>query len=67
MTEQEKNNYNKMLNILYKIGEAYKTPEEMQNSSEEEYGLEYEEALEMAYENIQEEAKFCIKGITHIK
>lgn len=30
----------------------FQTPEELRNNSDDEYGLTYEEALEMAYENI---------------
>ena len=67
MTLKEKENYNKMLSILKRIGKDYQTPDQLRKNSEKDFGLEYEEALEMAYENIQEESKFCIKGLTPIK
>lgn len=42
---------------------SYQSPESLRRNSEKNYGLDYEEALEMAYENVIEEAKFAIKGI----
>lgn len=47
---------------LQKIAKAYQTPEQLRRNSEREYGLVYEEALEMAYDNIQTEAKNAIHG-----
>jgi hypothetical protein len=41
---------------------AYMTPEQLRRRSEKEYGLSYNEALEMAYENIQGEAQAALKG-----
>lgn len=38
----------------------YDTPDQLREYSKTEYGLDYEEALEMAYENIQEEAKSAL-------
>ena len=35
----------------------YQTPEELRRSAERDYGLGYEETLEMAYENVLEEDK----------
>jgi hypothetical protein len=36
---------------------SYDTPDEIRQDAADEYGLDYEEALEMAYENIIQEAK----------
>jgi uncharacterized protein (UPF0147 family) len=55
MTTEEKTNYNRMHAMLVKISSDYQTPEDIRESSEE-MGLDYDEALEMAYENIQSEA-----------
>jgi hypothetical protein len=40
----------------------YQTPKQLRRSAEREYGLSYEEALEMAYENVLEEARGALKG-----
>jgi hypothetical protein len=39
----------------------------MRKNAERDYGLDYEEVLEMAYENLQNEAKSSCKGIRPIK
>lgn len=41
----------------------YDTPTRLKKDSRGDWGLDYEEALEMSYENIQEEAKSALKGI----
>lgn len=41
---------------------SYQSPEQLRRVSEKQYGLEYVEALEMAYENVIDEAKFAVKG-----
>lgn len=41
---------------------AYDSVEHLKRTSEKEYGLTYPEGLEMAYENIREEAKHAIRG-----
>jgi hypothetical protein len=41
---------------------AYMTPEQMRRCAEKEYGLDHYDALEMAYENMQEEARAALKG-----
>lgn len=41
----------------------YQTPEQLRRRCEKMYGLDYEEALGYAYENIQQTAKDAIKGI----
>jgi len=67
MTEKQKNNYNKMLEVLQKISRKYYKSEQLKRKSEKEYGLNYEEALEMSYDNIQSEAHNACKGISKIK
>lgn len=52
-----------MLYALQKIAKAYQTPSQLKKDSEKQYGLDYEEALEMAYENMQAEAKQAVKGV----
>lgn len=53
-----------MYRALRRIAERYDSPEGIRESSQDTYGLEYEEALEMAYDNIQAEAAHAIKGIS---
>lgn len=40
--------------------------ERLRKNSRSDWGLNYEEALEMAYENIQQHAKDYAKGVKHI-
>ena len=42
---------------------AYDSPARLRRDSERSYGLDYAEALEMAYENIQGEAKAVLRGL----
>uniref|UniRef100_A0A6M3LD86 Uncharacterized protein n=1 Tax=viral metagenome TaxID=1070528 RepID=A0A6M3LD86_9ZZZZ len=62
MTPKQESNYVKMLSTLRKIGNKYHSPSKLRKEAKM-YGLSYNEILEIAYENIQEEAKFCLKGI----
>lgn len=41
----------------------YQTPDQLRRSSQKSWGLDYEEALGYAYENIQGTAKNAIKGV----
>lgn len=66
MTPKQKQQFNKMLLALRTINQ-YSTIRQLQKDSGTDYGLEYEEALEMAYENIKTEAQFAIKGIKPIE
>jgi hypothetical protein len=63
MTAKEKESYLKMYNALKKIATYYQTPQQLRRNCEKMYGLQYEESLEMAYENLQAEARFATKGI----
>jgi hypothetical protein len=44
------------------IVKNFQTPTQLKRSCQEDYGLEYEEALELSYENIQAFAKGKLKG-----
>lgn len=46
---------------------AYMPPEKLEKVCEKRYGLERDEAIEMAYENVLEEAKQAIKGMRRPK
>lgn len=47
---------------LKRIAHDYASPEKIRRTAERQYGLSPEEALEYAYENIQQEAITAIKG-----
>lgn len=55
--------FNRMLDTLRLIARGYHTPDSLRKSSQRLYGLDYEEALEFAYDNIQSDAARCIKGV----
>lgn len=65
ITEKQAIQFNVMLNALKKIKE-YQTTEKLRKSSEKDWGLDFEEAIEMAYENIQSEAIRGCKGVKPI-
>ena len=48
-------------NALKRIA-AYQSPSKLHRSADKQYGLSGSEAIEMAYENVIEEAKRAIKG-----
>lgn len=53
----------KLYNALRLIAKGYDSAERLLRSGECEYGLSGEEVLTYAYENMQEEAKFALKGV----
>lgn len=57
ITEKQFNQFNHMLRALKKIAKDYQTPEQLQRNCKGDYGLSYSETLEMAYENLQNEAR----------
>lgn len=65
MTPKQKLQFNVMLATLKKISKSYMTPNEIRRDSDS--GLDYEEYLEMAYENIQQDARQAAKGVRQIK
>jgi len=64
MTNKECLQFNFMLATLRKIHRNYQTPAQLEKNSEKDLGLEYHEALEMSYENIQLDAKNACRGVT---
>jgi hypothetical protein len=52
----------KLLATLKRIA-AYDPPERLRRNSGKMWGLDFEEAIEMAYENMQQEAKSAIRGV----
>ena len=66
ITERQALQFNLMLAKLKLISKGYSTPAQIQKESKGAFGLDYEEALEMAYENIQNDAKFACYGVKPI-
>lgn len=64
MTTKQKEQFNRMRATLKRISTGYMTPAQIQRDKEA--GLDYEEYLEYAYENIQAEAKAACKGVKEI-
>jgi soluble cytochrome b562 len=62
MTKKQMQDFNKMRNALIEITK-YQTPDKLHRDSKKDWGVEFEEALEMAYENIQSTAKYAVKGV----
>jgi hypothetical protein len=63
---KEIQNHNKMRNALIEISK-YETVDKLRRDSEKEWGIDFDEALEMAYENMQNTAKYAVKNIRNIK
>lgn len=66
MTPKQKEQFNRMRDTLKRIAKGYQTPDQLRRNAEKDYGVSYEEALELAYENLQEEAKRASKGVREI-
>ena len=63
MTPKQKEQFNRMRSTLKRIATGYETPAQIRRGSEGQYGLDAGEAVEMAYENIQHEAKRAVAGV----
>jgi hypothetical protein len=59
--------YNRMYYALKTIATEYQTPDQLKRGADKgEYGLNYVETLEMAYENIQQLAKDATRNVRKI-
>ena len=56
----------KLLHTLKRIA-SYDTPKRMRKRSFKDWGCEFEECIEMAYENIQHEARTAIRGVRVVR
>lgn len=54
--------YEERFYVALKRITAYMTVAQLRRAAERQYGLEHTEALEMAYENVIEEAKTALRG-----
>lgn len=66
ITIKQAQQFNTMLIGLKRIA-TYQTPAQLRKESQSQYGLDFEEAIEYAYENMQTEAKNWKKGIKPIQ
>lgn len=53
----------KLYDALKRIAKGYQTPDQLRRNSEKDFGCDYSDALEMAYENLQFEAGAAIRGL----
>lgn len=67
MTPNQLSQFNRMRDALLQIAGGYQTPEEIRKSCEVDYGLDFEEAIEMAYSNIQATAAGAVRGVREAK
>lgn len=63
ITAKQAQQFNKMKQALTVISKSFQPPTQLRKESGNDYGLEYEEALEMSYENIQGIAKAGVKNV----
>ena len=63
MTELQQQQFDKMKAALMRISSGYQTSDQIRESCEEEYGLDFESAIEMAYDNMQFDATNALLGI----
>ena len=63
MTPKQKEQFNRMRATLKRIAIGYQTPDQLRRGAEREYGIAADEAIEYAYENIQQEAKRAVAGV----
>lgn len=66
MTKLQEEQFNRMLAALRQIA-RFQAPEELRRLSWKSYGLDYAEALEMAYENVRWTAKQATYRVHEIK
>lgn len=67
MTNKERDDYERMRVALKRIATEYFTPAQLKRDTEKHLVLSYEEALEMAYENIQHDARMAVRGVRRAK
>lgn len=66
MTPKQVQQWNQMRNTLLRISKEYMSSEQLRKKSQKMYGLDFEECIEMVYDNIQGEAKQAVKGVKEI-
>lgn len=67
MTPKQKEQFNNMRRALIQIRRGFETPSQLRKNCGNCYGLDYEETIEMAYENMQCVAGLAVKGVKELK
>ena len=65
MTPKQKEQFNRMRTVLRRIGRGYMTSKQIRKDAPNS-GLDFEEYLEMSYENLQTEAANAVRGVKGI-
>jgi len=63
VSPRQQEQFNRMLATLRKIATGYQTSEQLRRKAKQQYGLDASEAIEYAYDNIQQEAKNAVRGV----
>lgn len=63
MTKKEREDYERMRLALKRIATCYMTLKQIERDAEKRIGLSYREVLEMAYENIRDDAKQAVRSV----
>lgn len=64
MTPLQREQFNRMRNALHRIAHGYRAPRAVHGMPENlRHGLDPDEYIEMAYENIQADAAAAVKGV----
>ncbi len=66
ITQRQVVQFNAMLGVLKRISKDYQSTSQLRKNSDKQWGLSYEESLEMSYENIQNEAATACKKVKQI-
>lgn len=67
MTKKERDDYERMRAALKRIATRYLTPAQLERDAEKRLGLSYTEALEMAYDNVRDDARMAVHGVRRAK
>ncbi|TRM53252.1 hypothetical protein YH64_009125 [Achromobacter sp. LC458] len=63
MSQKERTDYERMRLALKRIATGYMTLKQIERDAEKRIGLSYGEVLEMAYENIRDDAREAVRGV----
>lgn len=66
ITQKQAHQFNFMRHVLKRISKDYMTPAQIRKDTKGDFGLDFEEMIEMSYENIQTEAAAGCKNVKAI-
>jgi hypothetical protein len=67
LSKTQQKQFNQMRSALITISKGYQTASQLRKSATKQFGLDYEEVIEMSYENIQNTAAQAVKGVKILK